>query len=58
MRLGFTKPWPEALEVLTGTKEMKIDALVNYFQPLFEHIDEELRTNGESVGFGGTDKST
>ncbi|CAG7819915.1 unnamed protein product, partial [Allacma fusca] len=49
---GFSEPWPVALEKITGNPRMTIGSLINYFQPLFEYIDLELKKEGEIVGFG------
>jgi peptidyl-dipeptidase A len=34
LRLGASKPWPEALEVLTGQRQLDASALLEYYQPL------------------------
>src|SRR5690606_49403 len=34
MALGMSRPWPEALEVVTGTRQMDGAALIEYFEPL------------------------
>jgi len=52
MRLGFSRGWPVALEAMTGSKQMSVRPLLNYFAPLFDFIDAELERNGESVCFG------
>ncbi|CAG7837457.1 unnamed protein product [Allacma fusca] len=52
MKLGFSKPWPEALEAITGSREMSIEPLLNYFTPLIQFFDEELAAAGESDCFG------
>jgi hypothetical protein len=52
MKLGFTKGWPDALEAITGNRNMSVRPLLNYFKPLFELIDRELADNGESPCFG------
>ncbi|CAL8095791.1 unnamed protein product [Orchesella dallaii] len=52
MKLGFSKGWPVALEAMTGTRDMSILPLANYFKPLLEYIDKELAANGETPGFG------
>ncbi len=51
MKLGSSKPWPVALEAITGNKTMSISSLKNYFQPLLEHMTKELDENGEVSGF-------
>lgn len=43
LELGQSKPWPEALEVLTGSREMDASAILDYFAPLKEWLDEQNR---------------
>jgi peptidyl-dipeptidase A len=41
LALGASKPWPEAFEQLTGTREMDAAALLEYFGPLKTYLDEQ-----------------
>jgi peptidyl-dipeptidase A len=41
MALGASKPWPDALEALTGEREMDATAIVDYFQPLTDWLAEQ-----------------
>lgn len=43
LELGQSRPWPEALEVLTGSKEMDASAILDYFAPLKEWLDQQNR---------------
>ena len=38
MELGASKPWPEALELLTGSREMDASAIIDYFAPLMDWL--------------------
>jgi peptidyl-dipeptidase A len=49
LELGQSKPWPEALEVLTGQTEMDSTAILDYFAPLKAWLDEENR--GRTCGW-------
>jgi peptidyl-dipeptidase A len=49
LAMGASRPWPEALEALTGERRMDAGAIREYFRPLSEWLDEQLR--GESVGW-------
>jgi peptidyl-dipeptidase A len=49
LALGESKPWPEALNMLTGEKDMDATALVDYFAPLKTWLDEQNR--GEQPGW-------
>jgi hypothetical protein len=42
MKIGFSEPWPKALELLTEGEGLSIKPLINYFTPLFEEIDKRL----------------
>ncbi len=41
LKLGQSKPWPDALQVFTGSREMSGRALVAYFAPLKKWLDEQ-----------------
>ena len=41
LKMGASKPWPDALEAFTGTREMSGEALVEYFAPLKAWLDEQ-----------------
>jgi peptidyl-dipeptidase A len=43
MALGASRPWPDALEALTGERAMDASALVEYFAPLRRWLDRENR---------------
>jgi peptidyl-dipeptidase A len=38
---GSSKPWPDILEKLTGTREMDAAAITEYFQPLMGYLKEQ-----------------
>ncbi|MBC8067592.1 MAG: M2 family metallopeptidase [Deltaproteobacteria bacterium] len=44
LELGSSKPWPEALEALTGTRDMDAAALMEYFAPLMKHLEEQNKS--------------
>ena len=41
MEMGASRPWPEALEALTGEKTMDATAIIDYFAPLQAWLDKE-----------------
>jgi peptidyl-dipeptidase A len=51
LSMGESKPWPEALEALTGEKQMDASALADYFAPLKTWLDEQNKANGYPVGW-------
>jgi peptidyl-dipeptidase A len=51
LAMGASKPWPEALEALTGEKKMDGAALLEYFAPLKTWLDEQNRLQNYPVGW-------
>jgi len=49
LEMGASKPWPEALEAFTGTREMDGSAMISYFAPLMDWLKEENK--GKSCGW-------
>jgi peptidyl-dipeptidase A len=49
MQMGQSRPWPEALEALTGQPEMDASAILDYFAPLKRWLDEQNR--GRTCGW-------
>ncbi len=43
LALGRSRPWQDALEKLTGTRQMDASAIIEYFQPLMQWLDEQNR---------------
>ncbi|HJY88076.1 MAG TPA: M2 family metallopeptidase [Candidatus Acidoferrales bacterium] len=41
LRMGLSQPWPEALEAMTGEKQMDATAILDYFAPLKAWLDEQ-----------------
>jgi peptidyl-dipeptidase A len=41
LSMGASRPWPEALEVLTGEKQMDATAILEYYAPLKAWLDEQ-----------------
>ncbi|WP_312490844.1 M2 family metallopeptidase [Sphingomonas sp.] len=49
LAMGQSKPWPDALQVFTGSREMSGKALVEYFAPLKTWLDQQNK--GKSQGW-------
>ncbi len=49
LELGATQPWPDVLETFTGTREMDGSAIVEYFDPLIDWLEDE--NEGRSCGW-------
>jgi peptidyl-dipeptidase A len=41
LEMGASKPWPDALEAFTGSREMSGTAMIEYFKPLMEWLKKE-----------------
>ena len=49
MRLGASRPWPEALAVLTGEPALDATAILDYFAPLEQWLDRQ--NEGRTCGY-------
>jgi peptidyl-dipeptidase A len=49
MEMGVSRPWPDALEALTGQRQMDATAVLDYFAPLQTWLDEQNK--GETCGW-------
>ena len=52
LSLGISRPWTEALEVLTGQTEIDTSAIHEYFAPLLEYLE----ANTEIIGWDEEDE--
>ncbi len=43
LEMGKSKPWPDALEAFTGSREIDGRAMIAYFQPLIGWLEEQNR---------------
>ena len=51
LSMGRSKPWPDALESLTGQRQMDATAVLDYFAPLKQWLDQQ--NQGETIGHVG-----
>ncbi|MGH9689954.1 MAG: M2 family metallopeptidase [Candidatus Acidiferrales bacterium] len=49
LEMGQSRPWPDALEVLTGERKMDATAMLDYFAPLEQWLDEQ--NQGRNIGW-------
>jgi peptidyl-dipeptidase A len=49
LRMGQSRPWPDALEAFTGQREIDASAVADYFKPLQGYLEEQNR--GQSCGW-------
>jgi peptidyl-dipeptidase A len=53
LSMGKSKPWPDALEAISGQRQMDATAILDYFAPLKKWLDEQ--NQGEKAGWQGMD---
>ncbi|MCH9692493.1 MAG: M2 family metallopeptidase [Gammaproteobacteria bacterium] len=41
LAMGASKPWPNAMEALTGQRELDAKAIIDYFQPLMVYLQQQ-----------------
>jgi peptidyl-dipeptidase A len=49
LAMGQSRPWPDALEAMTGSRQMDATAILDYFAPLSKWLDEQIA--GKPVGW-------
>jgi peptidyl-dipeptidase A len=49
LEMGASKPWPDALEAFTGSREIDGTAMIAYFQPLMTWLEEQNK--GKKCGW-------
>ncbi len=49
LAMGASRPWPDALEALTGQRQIDATAMLDYFAPLKKWLDEQ--NAGHKVGW-------
>ena len=49
LEMGASRPWPEALEIATGQRQMDATAIIDYFRPLKNWLDEQ--NQGKTCGW-------
>ena len=47
LKMGKSKPWPQALKKLTGSEKLDVGALTEYFEPLRKWMVEQR----EEIGY-------
>ena len=49
LAMGASRPWPDALEAISGERSMDASALIEYFAPLSSWIEEQ--NEGRTCGW-------
>ena len=55
LKLGSSVPWPDAMEKITGQRQMSAVPLVKYFQPLLDYLEQENAKNNETIEWPDTE---
>ncbi|VBB29121.1 unnamed protein product [Acanthocheilonema viteae] len=56
MVLGSSITWREALEIITGSKEVDASAMLEYYQPLINWLEEQNTKEHAYIGWDGLGK--
>lgn len=51
LSMGVSKPWQDALEAMTGSRQMDATAIIDYFAPLKKYMDDELAKKNIKAGW-------
>jgi peptidyl-dipeptidase A len=51
LEAGLSRPWPEALKMLTGENKMDAGAMMDYFAPLKKWLDQQNAAAGVKPGW-------
>lgn len=49
LAMGASKPWPDALEAITGSRQMDAGPMLEYFEPLMGYLEEQ--NEGRTCGW-------
>jgi len=49
LRLGSSRPWREALQLMTGQREFNARPMLEYFEPLINWL--RVHNDGQPVGW-------
>jgi peptidyl-dipeptidase A len=55
LELGSSKPWPNAMEVITGQRKMDASAILEYFKPLQEWVEAKNKELNVHIGWEKSD---
>lgn len=51
LKLGSSKPWPDAMEQITGQRDISADAIMEYFAPLHDWLQAKNAEMNEKIGW-------
>lgn len=53
LALGSSQEWPKTMEMMTGSRNMSAKPLIEYFNPLWKYIDEQIKNENVGWNFNG-----
>jgi len=51
LEMGSSKPWPDALEAMTGSRQMDASAILEYFKPLEDWLVKQNKKLNVPIGW-------
>ncbi|XP_050313068.1 angiotensin-converting enzyme-like [Anthonomus grandis grandis] len=51
LTMGSSRPWPDALEVITGQRTMDASGILDFFKPLQKWLENENKKNNAFIGW-------
>lgn len=51
LQLGASKPWQDAMEAMTGQRDVLATPMLNYFEPLRQWLETKNAENNEYIGW-------
>ncbi|CAH1788647.1 unnamed protein product [Owenia fusiformis] len=51
LSMGASKPWPDALEAISGKRFVDTSSIIKYFEPLMKWLKEDNEKHGETPGW-------
>ncbi|ODN03594.1 Angiotensin-converting enzyme [Orchesella cincta] len=51
LRIGSSVPWQDALEIVTGVRDLNAEPILNYYKPLYDWLVKENAKYNETVGW-------
>lgn len=55
LAMGASRPWPDAMEAMTGQRELDASALLEYFKPLEDWLVQTNAKLGVPIGWQQSD---
>lgn len=57
LQAGRSEPWPDVLEKAIGERDLSAGAVIEFFKPLNDYLEFQLKQNNEKTGWKSTYKT-